>query len=186
MLRAALRADDFDCVSGDLLEEYRETVHAARGQHGADLWYARHVFSFVWRKAGIFAGMFALAFIARTALDWRAPIADFHARSAISTGVACVILLVAGYCAGSRSRSFASGSLIGTAIVVLAIPMQLAGAVSLFAAWHDPATIRAIDGSGGFGEVLSFPFITLIPAVALATMGGWLGAGAARLSIRLG
>ena len=184
LLRAALRADDFACVSGDLVEEYRETVYGARGPHGADLWYARQVFSFVWRRAAIFAGLFALAFIARTALDWRMPAADYHARSAISTGVAFLILLVVGYGSGSRSRSFASGALIGTATVVLSIPLQLAGVLSLFAVWHDPVTAHAIDSSGGLSEVLSFPLITLIPAVALTTMGGWLGAGAARLSTR--
>ena len=38
LLRLVVRRGDFDAISGDLLEEYRESIHPARGRAGADRW----------------------------------------------------------------------------------------------------------------------------------------------------
>lgn len=43
LLRVCLPPADRDAVSGDLLEEYRDTVRPFRGRFGADGWYLRRV-----------------------------------------------------------------------------------------------------------------------------------------------
>jgi hypothetical protein len=46
-LRIMLKQRDRDAISGDLLEEYREEVFPEKGKLGANLWYFRHVMSFL-------------------------------------------------------------------------------------------------------------------------------------------
>src|ERR1700680_693073 len=74
-LRAFLSERDFESASGDLLEEYRENIYGNRGQLRADVWYVAQVFGFAWRHAGVWAVIFAVAFLARTAMDWHMPTA---------------------------------------------------------------------------------------------------------------
>jgi hypothetical protein len=181
LLRVALRSGDFNTVSGDLLEEYRETVHPARGQRRADFWYVRQVLGFVWRGARLWAALFAAAFIARTAIDWLAPTTDFHFRSTVSTILGVGILLLAGFWTSLRSGSFVAGTVIGIATVAIAAPIAIVGAGALLAVWHDPMTIAAIRGSGGLEEVFTLPLLMAIPGVVLATVGGIFGAAVNKL-----
>jgi len=180
LLRACLRRGDSDSVSGDLLEQYRESVHPARGHRRADLWYVTQVLGFVWRSARLWAALFAAAFLARTALDWLVPPADFHARANVSTLLGAAIVLVAAFRAAARSGSFAAGPIIGLATAALAAPLELAGAMTLLAARHDPLTLAAIRTSGGLAEVLTLPLLMLLPGVVLGTIGGVAGALANR------
>ncbi len=181
LLRAFLTPGDSDSVSGDLLEQYRESVLPARGGRRADLWYVTQVLGFVWRSARLWAAFFAAAFLARTALDWLMPATDFHARSNVSTLLGAGIVLLAGFWAASRSGSFAAGPVIGVATAAIAAPIEVLGAVTLLARWHDPITIAAIRGSGGLEEVLTLPFLMALPAIVLSTIGGTLGAAVKRL-----
>ena len=59
LLRAVLPPQDAETVSGDLLEEYRETVLPSRGRGQADAWFVRQVVSFVWRatRAPLLVGL---------------------------------------------------------------------------------------------------------------------------------
>ena len=180
LLRACLRRGDSDSVPGDLLEQYRESVHPARGHRRADLWYVTQVLGFVWRSARLWAALFAAAFLARTALDWLVPPADFHARANVSTLLGAAIVLVAAFRAAARSGSFAAGPIIGLATAALAAPLELAGAMTLLAARHDPLTLAAIRTSGGLAEVLTLPLLMLLPGVVLGTIGGVAGALANR------
>jgi hypothetical protein len=43
LLRLVLKSEDRDSVSGDLLEEYRESVRAGRDRLAANRWYVRHL-----------------------------------------------------------------------------------------------------------------------------------------------
>ena len=88
LLRAFLKPDDFESVSGDLLEHYRDSIYPSRGQRGADLWYAMQVLSFVSPGARLFAVLFSAQFLARTTLDWFMPTLDFHIRATVSTVLA--------------------------------------------------------------------------------------------------
>lgn len=175
LLRASLASRDVESVSGDLLEEYRQNVLPVRGRWRADVWYVTQSVSFAWRAVGAFAALFALTFLARTAVDWRIPTADFHTRSLIVTFVSAGIFLLAGIWAGARSGSSSAGALAGAVTAAFALPMQLIGAAALLAVWHDPTTLAAIRGSGGLAEVFTLPIMTFLPAVVIGTIGGLVG-----------
>lgn len=50
-LRLLLKPADRESVTGDLLEEYRDSVLPERGRRRADIWYVMQVAGFVWIKA---------------------------------------------------------------------------------------------------------------------------------------
>lgn len=175
-LRAFLSERDFESVSGDLLEEYRESIHGNRGGFRADLWYVAQILGFAWRHAGVWAVIFAVAFLARTAMDWHMPTADFQTRSAVSTLVGAGIFLVTGFWAGSRSGSYMAGAVVGLAVATLALPIQLVGAALLLAGSHDASVLAAIRSSGGLEEVFTMPLMTVLPGVLFGAIGGVLGA----------
>ncbi len=179
-LRAFLPAGDSESVSGDLLEQYRESVRPERGRRRADAWYVTQVLGFVWRSARPWAALFAVAYLVRTAMDWLMPPADFHTRANVSTLLGAGILLLAGFWAASRSGSVAAGPAMGVAIAAVAAPIEVLGAVALLAGRHDPATMAAIRHGGGLAEALTLPLLMLLPGIVLGTIGGLLGAAVKR------
>lgn len=176
LLRLVLEPGDFDSVSGDLLEEYREVVHPVRGQWGADLWYVMQVFGFVSPGARLSGALFGAAFVARTALDWFVPTLDFHTRANASTSLGVGIMLVTGSWAAWRAGSVVAGTIAGVATAVIGAVVSIAGAAALLAIWHDPRTLAAIRGSGGLGEVFTLPVMMVLPGLLLGTLGGVAGA----------
>lgn len=172
LLRAFLKPDDFESVSGDLLEHYRDSIYPSRGQRGADLWYAMQVLGFVSPGARLFAVLFSAQFLARTTLDWFMPTLDFHTRATVSTVLGVGTLLAAGFWASWRSDSFAAGVVAGVVTAGLAAIISITGAATLLAIWHDPQTMAAIRGSGGLEEVFSLPVIMALPGVFLGCVGG--------------
>ena len=180
LLQAFLTSGAFESVSGDLLEEYRDTVFPARGAHGANVWYVSQVLRYGWRSAAVYAALFAGSFLARAVVDWRLPTTDFHFRSTVSTSLAAGIFLVAGFWAGSRSGSVRSGAIFGMAAAALAVPLQLVGSALLVALWHDPVTLDAMRSSGGLSEVFTMPFFTVLPCVLISSIGGVIGAAIRR------
>jgi len=181
LLRLFLKRDAIACVSGDLLEQYRDSIHPARGLRGADQWYVKQVLGFVWRGARLWAALFAGAFVARTALDWLFPATDFHIRSQVSTALAAGILLAAGFWAAWRSGSFAAGAVAGFATTAFAAVLSIGCTTVLLAIWHDPQTMSSINGSGGLEEALVLPVWLVLPGVAISGIGGFAGATASRL-----
>jgi len=181
LLRAFLKPGDFETVSGDLLEQYRDSIHSARGQHRADLWYVTQVFTFASPGVRLFAALFSAQFLIRTALDWFLPPSDFVFRSTVSTAVAVGTLVAAGFWAAWRSNSFVSGAMAGTLTAGIASIVSIAGAAVLLAIWHDPQTMAAIRGSGGFAEVVSLPLFMVLPGVLLGACGGMASAAIKRL-----
>jgi hypothetical protein len=181
LLRVFLKPGDVDSVSGDLLEEYRDSIQPVHGQRRADRWYVTQVFGFVWRDARLWAALFGGAVVARTALDWVAPPSDFHMRSAVSTAFGGGILLAAGCWAAWRSGSFVAGTIAGAATAAIGAFISIVGAGALLALWHDPATMGAIRASGGLGEVFTLPLMMGLPGVLLGTVGGVVGAAIKRL-----
>jgi hypothetical protein len=185
LLRVFLRPGDFESVSGDLLEQYRDSIHPARGQRRADLWYATQVFAFVSPGARLFAALFSAQFLMRTALDWFVPAVDFHARSTASMVLAVGTLLAAGFWAGWRSDSFASGAVAGVLTAGLASVTSIVGAAAMLAIWHDPQTMAAIRGSGGLEEVVSLPLMMVLPGVLFGVSGGVASTALKRLFLTL-
>jgi hypothetical protein len=49
LLRSILTPSDFESISGDLLEEYREVRRPSLGRLRADAWYGKQVLSMLWR-----------------------------------------------------------------------------------------------------------------------------------------
>jgi hypothetical protein len=170
-----LKPDDRASVSGDLLEEYRQAIRPVQGEQAADWWYIRQVGFFLWRTTWIWAVVFSGAFIARTAYDWLVPTNDFYARSTASTMFGVAVLLSVGFCAAWRCRSVVGGTLAALVTSQIAAALSVAGASLLLAVWHDPATWRAIDGSGGIEEVFVLPFMMAVPGLILGTAGGVAG-----------
>lgn len=181
LLRMCLKTSDFDSVSGDLLEAYRDSIHPVRGQRGADSWYVTQVLGFVSRSAGVWAALFGVAFVTRTALDWFAPPLDFHTRSQVSTALAVGILVAAGVWASWRSGSFVAGTVAGVATTAIGAVISVIGAAGLLAIWHDAQTMAAIRGSGGLSEVFELPLLVVLPGMMFGTIGGVVGATLKRL-----
>jgi hypothetical protein len=181
LLRMLLKPEDRDTVSGDLLEEYRESAIADRGSRRADVWYVLQVAGFLWRATWFWALVFSGAFLARTLYDWLVPTSSFGVRSTVSTWFAVSTLFVAGFWGAWRSRSVMAGLLTAIVTSQVAALMSVAGAAILLAIWHDPQTQQAIIGSGGLDEVFLLPFMMIIPAVIVGSIGGAAG----RLSRRL-
>jgi hypothetical protein len=147
---------DRDNVSGDLLEEYRESVLPTRGPPRADLWYVTQMLRFMARGAGLWAALSGAAFIARTAMDWLAPTVDCRARSMASTWLGIGILLLAGYAAaGAPGRSPLAPS----------------------SAWPRQPSVRPSASSAP----LPYLFVMVVPGAALGTVGGVAGAIVRRL-----
>jgi len=182
VLRMLLAPQDRQTVSGDLLEEYRESIHPTRGQRRADLWYVGQVAGFAWRANRIWAGLLSGAFVARTALDWFWPTADFHARSMVSTTVGTGIFVWAGFFAAWRTDALRAGALAGIATALIGAIISVVGTSLLLAIWHDAPTLAAIDGSGGLGEVFTLPVMLVVPGALLGALGGLLGGTSRRLA----
>src|SRR5207253_2274432 len=138
VLRSLLKPDDRESVSGDLLEEFRDTVLPSCGRARADLWYMRQVAGFVWRRAWLPGMLLAASVLGREALDWRlSPTTEFYARAMVSTWLAISIFTGAGWWSAWRTRSVAAGALPGPAPGV--IPAHVVGLVCLvvLVLWHE-------------------------------------------------
>ncbi len=172
LLRIVLRSRDVDSVSGDLLEQYRDTIHAARGQRQADWWYVRQVFGFLWRSTYVWGCVFGTAMVLRYALDWWVPPTDFHLRSAATTYFAVGLLVTSGFWAGWRSRCWLAGAVTGLAVTSVGAASALTGEIALLALRHDPQTMTAIAASGGMAEAFTLPLLMIVPGTLLGTLGG--------------
>ncbi len=113
ILRGFLKTESFGNVSGDLLEQYRDSILPTRGLLRADRWYLSQVCGYVLRAALPWATLFAIAMVARNTLDWVSPATDYYARSVTTTALATGILLGSGFRTAWRSRSFLGGAVAG-------------------------------------------------------------------------
>ena len=178
--RLVLTRQSRDAVSGDLVEEYRAVIVPERGQRRADRWYVAQVASYIVRSNLVWAVLFAAAYLARLAYDWFVPTTDFGIRGGVTTYVAIGLVFSAGYWAAWRSGSLLAGPLAGFAVTAIAATISVIGAGLLLAIWHDPATMAAIQGSGGLAEVFLLPVLMIGPGLFIGLVGGAVGAGARR------
>ena len=181
LLRVVLKPGDFDSVSGDLLEEYRESIHPVCGPRRADLWYVTQVLGFASRPARLWGALFGAAVVSRNALDWFAPPLNFQTRAAVSTYLGIGLLVASGFCAAWRSRSVVAGTVAGVTTAAIGGFISIVGAVGLLAIWHGPQTMMAVRGSGGLGEVFTLPLLMILPGLLVGTVGGIAGAASSRL-----
>jgi hypothetical protein len=176
-----LEPQDRECVSGDLREEYRKAIVPGRGARAGDRWYILQAGGFLWRATWIWALLFSGAFLARTAYDWLVPTTDFLLRSEVSTAFGVATLFSTACWAAWRSGSVVAGIFVAVVTSQVAAVISVVGASLMLAIWHDPHTQRAIVGSGGLGEVYVLPFMMVIPAVIVGTLGGAAGSLCRRL-----
>jgi hypothetical protein len=125
----------------------------------------------VWRATWRAALLLSVAFIARTACDWFVPTTDFHARATFSTWFGVSTLFLVGFWSAWRSASLIAGTFVSIVTSQVAALFSVTGTSLLLAIWHDPETMRAIVGSGGLGEVYLLPFMMIIPAIIVGTIG---------------
>lgn len=175
LLQLVLTSADRDCVSGDLLEQYRDEIVPARGQSAAARWYVRQVCGYLWRAAWPWAAVFAAGFLARTVYDWRVPTTDFLERSRLTTAFGATTLVGAAFWGSRRSRSVLAGLLLAGLTTQIAAVFSLAGVTVALLVWHDAGTMRAIAGSGGLMEAYTLPFMTIGPAIVGGTIAGTIG-----------
>jgi hypothetical protein len=175
LLRAVLGRSDGETVSGDLLEQYRDTVLPARGREQADVWFVGQVIGLVWRTTWIWAVLFAALVVGREVLDWFVPPSDFLLRSQI-TGYAAISLFIALGCQRAwRTRSIGSSALAALIAAAIAAMLTVVATLILFAIWHDPETTRNIVQSGGLDEALTLPWMIIVPATIVAIAGSLIG-----------
>ena len=181
LLRMLLSPEDRDSVSGDLLEEYRESIVPALGGK-ADGWYVRQVAGYVLRKAWMWGALVGAILVTRYLFDTLAPVrytpGIVHPRSAImSYALMATFALCSGWQAW-RSGHLRSGLVVALATAVFGGALSASATVACLAIWHDPDTLRAVQGSGGLAEALWGVPLLLVP-IGLVT--GATGAIAGRL-----
>ena len=175
VLRLLLPPHDRDAVSGDLLEEYRESIYPVRGRVRADVWFGTQVLGFLWRDNRLWAALLGGALVTRTALDWLVPTVNLQSRSTITTVLVIGILLCAGFSAAWRSNSPWTGLFAGIMSVFIAAIISMVGATGLLVFYHDRQAFAAIHASGGLGEVFILPMTLVGPGALLGAVGGAFG-----------
>ena len=185
LLRLLLSPKDSESVSGDLLEEYRESIVPALGA-SANRWYARQVGWYVLHATWPWAALVGGILVGRYLLDTLAPThyspGVRHPRSTIMSWA-----LIATYAAGGCWHAWRTGQLragVIAAFVTAALGGALSslGTVLCLAVWHDPETWRAIQGSGGIDEALWGVPLMLVPVGSIVgTVGATVGRTAAAI-----
>ena len=170
-------------ISGDLLEEYRE--RAAGSRRAANAWYVRQTLGFLFRLAGFFAVVVAIAGLTREITDVvLGPPAngDWSSRSALTTRTAVLTYLMAGLYAGWRTRRLTAAVLTAVTAHAIGYIAGIVGAIVLYFSVlrHDPVALNLFYVTGGWGETIGLPIVLVIPVTFLSILGGLAGKTIAR------
>ena len=180
ILRLLLKPADRDSVSGDLLEEYRDSIVPARGS-AADWWYLRQVGSFLARASWVWGTVIGGALVARYLFDTLAPVSDYRMRATVLTYTIMGACLSAGLSTAWRTRSMRAGVLTSFTAAAMGALLSIAGAVVMLAIWHDPATLEEWRRTGGLDETfIDVPLKVVALGVAIGIVGAVIGKAAAK------
>jgi hypothetical protein len=172
LLRLLLKPKDRESVSGDLLEEYRDTIVPALGS-AANRWYVRQVASFLWRASWTWGALLGAALVIRYLLDTLLPPRDYLMRATILSYTIIGVCLLAGFGAAWRTRSIRAGVLISISAATVGALFSIVGTAVMLVIWHDPATLDAWRYSGGLDEA----FIDVpLKLVGIGSAMGFAGA----------
>jgi hypothetical protein len=172
ILRLLLKPEDRESVSGDLLEEYRDTIVPALGS-AAERWYMWQVASFLFRACWAWGALLGAALVIRYLFDTFVPPTDYTTRATILTyAVFAACLLTGGQCAW-RGRSMRAGILISICAATIGALISIVGSSVMLTIWHGPATLEAWRRSGGLDEA----FIDM--PLKIVAIGAILGSGGA-------
>ena len=184
ILRLLLKPEDRESVSGDLLEQYRDTIHPLLGPD-ADRWYMRQVGSFLFRASWAWGAIVGGALVVRYLLDTHAPPTDYRMRATILTYTIMGACLLAGFTTAWRTRSIRAGTLIALSGATIGALVSIAGTGVMLAVWHDPATLEQWQNGGGLDEAfVDVPLKVVVLGVALGVTGALLGKAVATYATR--
>ena len=173
LLRLLLKPEDRERVSGDLLEEYRQSALPERGK-GADAWYVRQVGWVVLRACwlpGVFIGS---ALVGRYLFDTLVPARDFAQRSRIMSWAIIAVCLLGAFRTSLRTRSMRAGLLTSILSGALGGVISILGGVLMAAV--RPGILNEWRHTGGVDEVfLVVPLIMVWVGVVMGTVGSLTG-----------
>jgi len=179
ILRSLLKPGDRESVSGDLLEEYRETIVPALGP-AADRWYVWQVGSFLFRASWSWGAVVGGALVIRYLFDTLVPVTDYRMRAATLSYTIIGACLFTGFSTAWRTRSMRVGVLVSFSAATLGALFSIVGAGVMLAIWHAPAELDRAQNSGGLREgFIDVPLIVVALGVVLGTAGALLGKGLA-------
>lgn len=188
-LRLLLPARDREAVSGDLLEEYRDTVRPARGGLRADAWYIAQVCGFAWRSSRGVAALLLLLFFSGPlvfnliapavfrpganwdGMVWLVPLAVLVPPS--------VGLLGAGAWASWRASSFWAGAAVGFFASLVVTKVLLGGFLVGLLLWQ-PQLLKIGMSWESLRDLTLILVSTTSAGTAIATLGGLAGTLARR------
>jgi hypothetical protein len=183
LLRLLLKPEDRDSVSGDLLEEYRDSIVSALGSK-ADRWYVKQVGWFLLRACWLPGVLIGSALVGRYLFDTLVPTRDFAQRSRIMSLAIIVVCLLGAFRTSLRTRSMRAGLLTSILAGALGGVVSIIGGAAM--AVFRPAILSEWRHTGGIDEVfLVVPLIMVWVGVVMGTVGGLAGKIAARPLSRL-
>ena len=165
-----------DGILGDLLEEYHETQLPARGVNGADWWFARQTFSFLWRMCLPWGLLMSATLVDRDIFDVAMPTSDFRLRSVVTTWAAISVFGAAGIYAGWRAQQVLSGTAVAIVVAIMACVISTLYALAAVLLAGPTIAGNALTYSG-LMEALDVP---VVPILILGTLAGTIGGGIGR------
>jgi hypothetical protein len=173
-----------DGVLGDLLEEYHETQVPARGARGADRWYGRQAFGFLWRWCLPWGLLVSAIMIARDIYDLTLPTNDFRTRAAVTTYTCISVFAMGGFVAAWRSRRASSGLALGAVAALITCGIATVYALTAGAMLLNTAVAANPQAYAALVEANDVPIIPIIVLGALAgAIGGAIGKAIGRGSL---
>ena len=180
LLRLLLKPKDRESVSGDLLEEYRDTIVPTRGP-AADRWYVWQVGSFLLRTSWGWGAVLGAALVIRYLFDTLVPVTDYRMRATTLTYTIIGACLLAGFTTAWRTRSIRAGVLTSFSAATIGALLSIVGTGVMLAIWHDPATLEEWRNSGGLDEAfIDVPLKIVAIGVAMGSVGALFGKAVAK------
>jgi hypothetical protein len=178
LLHVLLAADEAETVSGDLIEEYRETVYPSRGRWRADLWFVRQVSSFAWRGNLIWGVLLALGFLVHPTVMlgiWQPrgwPPRPSWQPNGIVLELAVMVITVFLLAARSawRTGHVRSGMIVAVSVGVVGSVVFFAGSIFEIA-----FLLRGGNVLQARKLLIMIPYVTLSLAVLFGTAGALIG-----------
>jgi hypothetical protein len=179
LLRLLLKPKDRESVSGDLLEQYRDTIVPALGP-AADRWYVRQVGSFLVQGSWLWGSFVGGALVIRYLFDTLIPPKDYAMRATILSYTILAAFLLVGFSTSLRTRSIRAGVLTAFTAAVISALLSMAGATVMLAIWHDPAHMEELRNSGGVDEAyIGVPMKMIEIGLVVGLVGALIGKGVA-------
>jgi hypothetical protein len=189
LLRVLLPSRDRETVSGDLLEEYRDSVRPARSRVAANAWYVGQIAGYLWRDSRVLG----LVLLGAWVVSWflpRIPAAllgdavftrgGFAVMLATALTPPTLVLAGAGARASWRAQSAWTGLVMGFFVsVCFAVMLLVAYVVGVGLA--QPQLLRFALTPESLRAVALMLVSTTGTGTAVAALGGFAGAAARRI-----